>query len=300
MLPKFLAVCCCWLLCGCSPLQIVDTLTPSYSYQLTREQAYGELPRQQLDIYRPSNGEAQAAPVVVFFYGGRWQFGAKEEYRFVAEALAARGFVVVVPDYRLYPQVRYPTFLQDCAAAVTWASRHIGEFGGDPAQIHLMGHSAGAYNAMMLGLNPQYLQQAGNTAPIRSVIGMAGPYDFLPLTDPALQQIFGPESAWPATQPIGYVTPAAPPVLLQLGGDDDTVKPGNSERLAERLRQQQTPVELLRYGGLGHAGLIGALALPFRLGAPVLDDIEHFLRQQTKGAAVTLGTQASSTLAPQP
>lgn len=163
-----------------------------------------------------------------------------------------------------------------------------------------MGHSAGAYNAMMLGLNPQYLQQAGNTAPIRSVIGMAGPYDFLPLTDPALQQIFGPESAWPATQPIGYVTPAAPPVLLQLGGDDDTVKPGNSERLAERLRQQQTPVELLRYGGLGHAGLIGALALPFRLGAPVLDDIEHFLRQQTKGAVVTLGTQPSSALAPQP
>lgn len=286
MLPKILVVCCCWLLCACSPLQIVDTLTPSYSYQLTREQAYGQLPRQTLDIYRPNNDLAQAAPVVVFFYGGRWQTGAKEEYRFVAEALAARGFVVVVPNYRLYPQVRYPAFLQDCAAAVAWTSRHIGDFGGDPAQINLMGHSAGAYNAMMLGLNPQYLHQAGNTAQIRSVIGMAGPYDFLPLTDPALQQIFGPESAWPATQPIRYARAGAPPVLLQLGGDDETVKPGNSERLAQRLQGAGAKVTLRNYDGLSHAGMIGALALPFRLNSPVLDDIEQFLRQHGSSAVI--------------
>lgn len=270
-----------WLLTACSPLQLVDSLTPDSTYRFATSRNYGPLPRQQLDIYLPLPGAStRPAPVVVFFYGGRWQSGERRDYRFVAEALASRGFVVVLPDYRLYPAVRYPEFLADGAAAVAWVGEHIAGYGGDPDNIQLMGHSAGAYNATMLALEPSLLQRAGMRRPIRGVVGMAGPYDFLPLTDPVLQEIFGPPANWPATQPVNYVTAGSPPMLLQTGDADETVKPRNSEALAAQLRAKGIEVELIRYPGLDHAALVGVLAYPLRFrSAEVLDDIEAFLRR---------------------
>ena len=148
------------LLAGCSPLSILNATLPSDTYRATPDIAYGVNARQRLDVYRPAKAP-RAAPVVVFFYGGNWNRGQRGDYLFVGEALASKGFVAVVPDYRLYPEVRYPDFLDDSAQAVQWTMKHIAQSGGDPEQIFVMGHSAGAYNAAMLALNSAYLRAAG-------------------------------------------------------------------------------------------------------------------------------------------
>ncbi|MDE2608299.1 MAG: alpha/beta hydrolase, partial [Burkholderiales bacterium] len=118
-------------LAACSPLRTIDRLTPDNTYHLSAGIAYGPLARQKLDIYAPL-GATRPTPVVVFFYGGNWDSGARGEYRFVGEALAARGITAVIADYRLYPQVVYPAFVEDSARAVAWTLAHIGSYGGDP------------------------------------------------------------------------------------------------------------------------------------------------------------------------
>ena len=79
-------------------------------------------------------GELSNLPVVVFFYGGSWQSGRRQDYSFVAQALTSRGCVVVIPDYRLYPEANFPAFVEDGAAAFAWVHEHISRFGGDPGQ----------------------------------------------------------------------------------------------------------------------------------------------------------------------
>ena len=179
------------LLTGCSPASPLNFLAWLHGVEITRSIAYGEGARRTLDVYRPS--AAAAAPVVVFFYGGSWQSGHKEMYLFVAAALARRGYVIVVPDYRVYPEVRYPDFLDDGARAVRWAKDNAARFGGDPQKLFVMGHSAGAYIAAMLALDGRWLQKV-DLAPDRDIaglIGISGPYDFLPLSDGTLKTIFG-------------------------------------------------------------------------------------------------------------
>ncbi len=262
------------LLAGCSSADLVNSLTPRDDFRLVANVPYGENARQKLDLYIPVAGSGPR-PVVVFFYGGNWQEGSKEIYLFVGEALASRGFVVVIADYRLYPEVRYPAFLADAAAATRWTLSHIAEYGGDPARVSLMGHSAGAYNAMMLALDPVWL--GDDRARIKSVVGLAGPYDFLPLTDPALQIVFSTESDLARTQPITYVDGTAPPVLLATGRLDTVVSPGNVDRLAARIREKGGTVETEYYALLGHITLIGSFARPLRFVTPVLDDVARFL-----------------------
>src|ERR1700759_4781047 len=179
-------------MCACSPVTVLNAVAPRSGVQETRDVRYAPGDRHELDIYAPKS--KTPAPVVVFVYGGGWKNGSKSHYRFVGAALAARGFLTVVPDYQLFPQVRFPTFLQDNAAAVAWVKQNIARYGGDPERILLMGHSAGAYNVMMLTLDKRWLGAQG-LDPDRDVdgaIGLAGPYDFLPLRDPELQDIFAP------------------------------------------------------------------------------------------------------------
>src|SRR4051794_16714935 len=171
------------LLSGCSPLRALNALVPRTGYMLAEGISYGETQRQRLDVYLPAVPDASRA-VVVFFYGGNWNSGDRADYRFVGEALSSRGFVTVLPDYRLYPDVRFPDFLDDCAHAVRWAFAHAAEFGGDAQQLFVAGHSAGAYNAAMLALNAEYLERDGPAPRLRGWIGLAGPYDFLPLQSP--------------------------------------------------------------------------------------------------------------------
>jgi acetyl esterase/lipase len=214
---------------------------------------------------------------VLFLYGGRWQGGDKGQFRFVGQALASRGFVTVIPDYRRYPEVGFPLFIEDGAAAAAWVRDHGGEHGGDAGAVHLIGHSAGAHIAALLALDRSYLAAAGVPPDaIRSFVGLAGPYDFLPLDDPTLELIFAVDDL-AATQPITFAGPGAPPALLLHGTDDLTVRPANSERLAAALAAAGNRVELKLYPNLGHVGLLVALAAPLRWLAPVLADVSDFM-----------------------
>ena len=260
---------------ACSPVQILNGLAPS---RLVADGLpYGEDERQKLDIYAPAG--AGPFPVLVFLYGGAWDSGNRAIYRFLGGAFASRGIVTVVPDYRLYPAVRFPAFLQDCAAAVRWVRDNIGRYGGAPGPFWLMGHSAGAYNAAMLGLDPAWLGQAGMArSDLRGVVGVSGPYDFVPDTD-ELRDIFGPPEQYPRTQPINFVDGHEPPMLLLTGTADTTVRPGNTTRLAARIREKGGAVQDRFYPGIDHIEIIGAVGTPLHFLAPTLRDSLLFMGQ---------------------
>lgn len=264
-------------LAACSPLRTFNALVPKEpGVRVARGIAYGEDPRQRLDVYAPRQGRA-STPVIVFFYGGSWNSGVREGYGFVGRALAAAGFVVVIPDYRLVPQAAFPEFLKDCAGAVRWARAHAAEFGGDGDRLLLAGHSAGAYNAAMLALDPQWLgldRQA-----VRGLIGLAGPYDFLPLDGPVPVAAFGRWARPAETQPITFADRSAPPAFLATGAEDRTVLPRNSRALAAKLDAAGVTAEFKVYPGVGHVGIATAIAQPFRRRAPVLADMIAFARR---------------------
>jgi acetyl esterase/lipase len=268
------------VLTGCSASGALNALVPSDSYRLRAGVAYGTEARQRLDIYLPLERRSPG-PVVVFFYGGSWTTGERATYRFVGEALASRGIAVVVADYRLSPEVKYPVFLQDSAQAVRWTFAHLGELGADPAQVFVMGHSAGAYNAAMLALDARWLGAAGlRPAQLAGWIGLAGPYDFLPIGNRDVQVAF----EWPGTpadsQPMVHASGNSPPALLLAARGDTTVNPvRNTEALARRLEAAGVPVGLQVYDRVSHVTLVAALARPLRGLAPVLDDIERFIQR---------------------
>jgi acetyl esterase/lipase len=270
-------------LSACSPAQVLNSTISRAGLVVTHNVAYGPLPRQKLDVYRPS--AAGTAPVVVFLYGGAWNSGSKAIYPFVAATLARAGNVVVVPDYRLYPEVRFPAFLQDCARAVAWTQAHLAEIGGDPQRVFLMGHSAGAYNAAMLALDPAYLQQAGTSRDrIAGMIGLAGPYDFLPITGADVKAVFstvGDNN--PESQPVTFADGHAPPLLLLAGSADRTVYPRNTLSLAAKIRAKGGQVEDRIFPGVGHIGLVIAIAPLFQGKAPVLPMVEAFIRSHRLG-----------------
>ncbi|MGX1786396.1 alpha/beta hydrolase [Bosea sp. NPDC055332] len=273
------------LLSACSPLGLLNAFTPADAGGRLAASgiAYGPDERHRLDVYLPEQ-IAGRAPVMVFLYGGGWNNGERADYAFVGRAFAAQGFVTVIPDYRLVPQVRFPTFVEDCALALRWVRDHIAAYGGDGAGIALSGHSAGAYNAMMLALDRRFLARAGLPPGfVRCVTGLAGPYDFLPLDDPRSIAAFGDYPRLPETQPISFASARAPRAFLATGDEDETVRPRNSASLAEKLRAQGATVELKTYPGLGHAGILLALNTGFRGRAPVLADIVRFAKAQ--GAA---------------
>ena len=245
-----------------------------------RDVAYGPHPRQRMDIYVPRGGGTTPKPVVLFIYGGSWANGTKETYAFVGDALSSRGFVTAIADYRLVPEVRFPVFIEDGALALRFLRDNIARFGGAPRELHLMGHSAGAYNAMMLTLDKRYLAGVGmHSSDIRSTVGLSGPYDFLPLDIDVTKEAFGRARDLAQTQPINFARRDAPPIFLATGSEDTTVLPRNSERLAQALRKAGAKsVSLKTYPGLGHAGTATALSRLLQWQAPVLDDVVAFLK----------------------
>lgn len=240
---------------------------------------FGDQPRQQLDIWAPKDARSKKLPVLIFYYGGSWHWGSRSHYGFVGRAFAARGYVVVIPDYRLVPQVRFPAFVQDSALAVKWVRDHIAEYGGDPARIAVGGHSAGAYNAAMVALDAHYLQAIGvDPKVIRAGVLLAGPYDFYPFDSPATKEAFG---AWPRpaeTQPVNFARADAPPLLIMQGTADDVVKPRNAAALADRLEAAGAVVEQRDYAGGSHNDVVMGLSKPFRGNASTLADSIAFLR----------------------
>jgi len=266
------------VLAACSPLKLLNSLTPGSTFIKTPDIAYGSDPRQKLDVYQPRQAAA-GAPVVVFFYGGSWNSGSRADYDFVGEALASRGMVVVLADYRLYPQVRYPAFLEDAARAVAWTHGHIGGFGADPQRLFLMGHSSGAYNAAMLALDPRFLGEVGLTPQIiKGWIGLAGPYDFLPIRNLEVRPVFFYPDSPPDSQPINHVSQGAPPALLIASNQDSLVNPQrNTGGLANKLRAAGVPVQEFYFSRTNHATLVAALSRPLRGLAPVLDRVSGFV-----------------------
>ena len=262
---------------GCSGADLVNWVTPRGGYSLERDLAYGDGPRRTLDLYRPDNVRS-GSPLVVFFYGGNWDSGRKADYLFVGQALASRGYLTAIPDYRLYPEVTFPGFVEDAASAVAWLDKNRQRLGADGRPIVLVGHSAGAQIAMLLTLDKHYLQQVGSPVcrTIAAGVGLSGPYDFLPLKEERYKRIF-PEATRPRSQPIAFVDRKEPPVLLLVGDADKTVDPGNTSRLAARITERGGHVEQKTYAGIGHVGMVSAFARPLRGRASVLNDVDAFL-----------------------
>ncbi|MGX9382592.1 alpha/beta hydrolase [Pseudomonas sp. JQ36] len=267
------------VLTGCSPVKVLNALTPDDTFHSTTGIAYGDDPRQKLDVYVPRQ-PLKDAPVVVFFYGGSWNSGARGDYAFVGEALASRGIVAVLADYRLYPQVRYPLFLEDSARAVAWTRAHIREFSGNPQRLYLMGHSSGAYNAAMLALDPGLLGAVGmSPEDLSGWIGLAGPYDFLPIENPQVRPVFFWPDSPPQSQPINHVRSGEPPALLIAATKDNLVNPArNTAGLARKLREAGVPVQDLYYSRPNHVTLVASLSRPLRRLAPVLDQVVAFVK----------------------
>jgi acetyl esterase/lipase len=268
------------LLGGCSATGFLNSIADQSALDVSRDIPYGDDARRTLDIYAPR--DARAAPLAVFFYGGGWESGAKESYAFVAAALANEGIITVVPDYRVYPAVRFPDFLNDAAQATRWAKDHAADYGGDPDRIFLVGHSAGAHIAAMLTLDRQWLNTVG-LDPRRDVagtVGLAGPYDFLPLHSATLKTIFGAPDDLARTQPITFVDGGAPPMLLITGTNDWTVDPENTTRLAERIQSKGGTAKVITYPWIGHIVILGAIGRPLRLFTPTLRDTVAFIKNQ--------------------
>ena len=240
---------------------------------------------QKLDVWRP-RGAPQAAggnPVLIFWYGGGWAEGKRQDYGFAARAFASRGFTVVLPDYRKVPDVRYPAFLQDGAEAVAWTRAHVAEFGGDPQRIAVAGHSAGAYIAVMLALDPRWDAAAGvPDGTIKAGVGLSGPYDFYPFDQKRSIDAFAGAPDPEDTQPINHVTAGAPPLFLVTSTDDTTVRPYNTQNLAKALKAAGAVVESKSYPGLTHEEVAMALSATFRGKGPVLDDSAAFLKAQMR------------------
>jgi acetyl esterase/lipase len=267
------------LLSACSTLSFGVANLPARFARSHRDGdvRFGPQGWQKLDVYRPAHAAAPV-PVIVFWYGGSWIEGNKEDYRFVGAALAGLGYVAVLPEYRLYPQVRFPQFLGDAAAAVAWVEGHAADYGGDPHRIVLMGHSAGAHMAAMLAMNDAYLREAGaDPGDIRALIGLSGPYQLTP-NDATLEAIFAAPYTPRDWQVLPFVSARAPASLLIHGAADEVVWPRNSEQLAAALRADGVPVVLKIYPGRAHAATVAALSWVLRWRSPTLADIGDFMR----------------------
>lgn len=267
-------------LAACSPIGALNALAPSGTHRDTLDVAYGAGDRQKLDVYQPTTpAPAGGFPVVLFFYGGSWNQGQRGDYRFVGESLAARGIVTLIADYRLYPEVRYPDFLDDCADALAYTLREAGHYGGNPKRVFVAGHSAGAYNAAMLALDGRWLARTGHApAELAGWVGLAGPYDFYPIGDPDVKPVFDFPNYPPNSQPIDFASATVPRTFLGAARNDKLVDPvRNTGHLAEALKGAGAPISLKLYDHVNHLTLAGAFARPLRFLAPVRDDVAQFI-----------------------
>lgn len=250
---------------------------------------YGRDPAQKLEMFLPADAALTKAPlpIVVFIHGGGWRSGDPHDYRFIARALAPQGYAVVLAGYRLYPRTRYPGMLEDGAAALRWVADHAGKNGGDPSRVVLMGHSAGAYNAVMLGLDQRWLAAQGLSADaLRGVVGLAGPYDFYPFDSEATRLSFGKAPDPEETQPVVHARAGGPPLLLVHGTADTRVRPRNSVGLARTMTRAGAPTRAVLLNGVTHEGLIMMFARPFSQDPRALDAVLPFLAKVTASAPV--------------
>ena len=270
------------LAAACSPLGLLNAVGPRDrgAARVARDIAYGSDARQAMDVYAPDLAAGETAPVVVFFYGGGLDSGSKALYGWAAQALAAKGFVVAMPDYRIVPDALFPVFIEDAAAATARAAGIVSSYGGDPGRLGVMGHSAGAHLAMMIALDRRYMAGVGQPRLIRAAAGLAGPYEFLPFDVAASINAFGRAPDPLMTQPVTFVRADAPPLWLGHGTEDVVVHAEDTAILHERMQAVGGRSEAKLYPGLNHADLIATFSPLFRRKAPVLADVTAFLHRE--------------------
>lgn len=266
-------------LSGCNTLSLFNTFTPKDggSQRIASDIAYGDNPRQRYDVYAPE-GQGATRGLIVFFYGGGWNTGSRSDYGWMGRSLAAMGYVVAVPDYRLYPEVVYPLFLQDAAAAVQHVRANAKTYGADAQNVALVGHSAGAYIATMLALDISLLKfdpLADN--PIKACVGIAGPYDFFPFDVPESVNSFGSFPNPAQTQPINHARKTTTRFLLQHSRADTVCYPRNATALHAVLTEAGAASELKLYDGLSHQDCAAVFSVPFRKKGSLRADCEQFL-----------------------
>jgi acetyl esterase/lipase len=262
---------------ACGGLAFTAANVPAFfgDFERRADIAYAPGPRHSLDVYAPS--KAQARPIIVFWYGGGWEDGRKSNYRFVGAALAKAGYVAVLPDYRLYPEARFPDFIDDGAQALAWVAAHAGEIGGDPRRIFVAGHSAGAHLAALLAYDAARLERVGLPRDtIRGCIGLSGPYVLTP-NDATLNDIFRAPYTIADWQPVLRAQAGAPPALLLHGEADTVVDVAHARRMAEKLESLGVPVTLRTYPGRGHRDTVAAFAAAAPDKLPVVAEIRRFV-----------------------
>jgi acetyl esterase/lipase len=259
---------------ACGGTQLLNSVAVNPG-KIERDIAYGTLPRQKLDVYSPKVMMPDT-PTLVFYHGGSWQYGAKDDYRFLGTAFAARGIQTVVVNYRLHPEVVFPTFVEDGAKALAYTKNTIAN--GRP--VFVSGHSAGAHIAAMVALDPRFLAAEGTNIcdAAKGVIGIAGPYDFTPVA-PEFKRIF-PAEILPTTKPLNFVSTRAPPFLLLHGTKDTVVLPIRTTEMAAALTAAGNSVQTKSYEGVEHLYIIGAISPVVRRSAPTLADIVTFIADQ--------------------
>lgn len=243
-----------FLATACSPLTLVNAIGQDDGISQVESYAYGELPRQQCDVYFPKQPNGK---LVFFIYGGSWMSGDKADYRFVARNLTRKGYTVVIADYRLYPEVRFPTFVEDAAQALAWTQGQLANWSMQPKSVFVVGHSAGAHIASLLALDERYLAPYGmKPTQLSGVVGLSTPADFAATLGAQYRPIFTDESGLQAAQPIRYVSSKAPPMLLIHGLDDGLVYASNTQSLASALHRVGAPVQVEFYEDVGHVGTV--------------------------------------------
>ncbi|MBU0858982.1 MAG: alpha/beta hydrolase [Alphaproteobacteria bacterium] len=265
--------------CSQFKLAVVNMPTHFDNIIVHRGVAFGPADWQKLDIHMPPAATEKPAPVIVFYYGGRWTNGARADYRFVGSALARAGYIVVIPDTRKYPDVKFPTFIHDTAQSLAWVTDNIEKYGGDPRAIHLSGHSSGAHMAALVATDPRYLAAQGkdiNTV-IRSFVGLAGPYAFIP-HEPDLQVMFGPPENYPQMQVPTFINGTQPPMLLLWGADDIHVGQFNMDKLSAAIDERGGCVRTKIYPGVDHVWLLARLSWLRLNNQSVLPDWLEFIR----------------------
>ena len=284
------------LLTACNQRRAAEAVLLGKQFALSSNIPYDTGARHSLDVYRPKDVGVKPVPVIVFLYGGRWQTGAKEEYKLVGDAITRLGYVAVIPDYRLAPPAKFPAWIDDAAHALRWVHDSIANYGGDAAQLFVVGHSAGAHTATVLSLDDRYLLRAGVQPEfVRGYVSMAGPVDTV-WTDPDVQDLMGPRVGWPGTYPAQLVSSTQhQPLLLLHGMKDKTVLPGNSTGLAERIRKFGGHACAKLYPNLTHISIVVAFMIPRLPIAKVMDDVQAFVRSPSANPCGINGSVPTST-----
>ena len=264
---------CIFLSAGCSPFKVADVLSPYSGYEVITNVPYGTLERQKLDIYTPTKKQ-KSSDIIIFIYGGSWKSGEKSNYRFIAQPFTNAGFITIVPNYRLYPEVRFPEFNKDVAKAVAWVHRNLSNSTG-PKNIVLVGHSAGAHIAALISLDPKYLEVEGlSPSIIKTWVSLAGPLAFNPLKTRSTRPIFETvKDDIKQAQPINFSRKNSRPAVLFHGKKDTTVYEKNAILTAQALKKNDNRVIQKSFAGIGHIGLLLSIARPDLLGLDLVKEI---------------------------